>query len=138
MVMTFHSVVCLTRELMFQQFRLCADNSYIQSRYSVILKQLDFYNSRIIFLILNYDSNRETMEIVTDLIFLASKITADGDCSHEIKRHQLLVRKTIANLDSVLESKEITLPAKVYIVKAMTFPVVMYRCESQTSKKAEC
>ena len=90
MVMTFHSVVCLTRELMFQQFRLCADNSYIQSRYSVILKQLDFYNSRIIFLILNYDSNRETMEIVTDLIFLGSKITADGDCSHKIKRPLLL------------------------------------------------
>ena len=76
MVMALHSVVCLTRELMFQQFRLCADNSYIQSCYSVILKQLDFYNSGIIFLILNYDSNVETMETVTDLIFSGSKITA--------------------------------------------------------------
>ena len=76
MVMALHSVVCLTRELMFQQFRLCADNSYIQSCYSVILKQLDFYNSGIIFLTLNYDSNVETMETVTDLIFSGSKITA--------------------------------------------------------------
>ena len=81
----FHSVVCLTRELMFQPLRLCAGNTYIQSCYSVILKQLDFYNSRIIFLILNYDSNGETMETVTDLIFLGSKIAADGDSSHEIK-----------------------------------------------------
>ena len=137
MVMTFHSVVCLTRELMFQQFRLCADNSYIQSRYSVILKQLDFYNSRIIFLILNYDSNRETMEIVTDLIFLASKITADGDCSHEIKRHQLLGRKAMTILDNILKSRDITLPTKAHIVRAMVFPVVMYGCESWTIKKAE-
>ena len=135
MVMTFHSVVCLTRELMFQQFRLCADNSYIQSRYSVILKQLDFYNSRIIFLILNYDSNRETMEIVTDLIFLASKITADGDCSHEIKRHQLLGRKAMTILDNILKSRDITLPTKAHIVRAMVFPVVMYGCESWTMKK---
>ena len=136
MVMTFHSVVCLTRELMFQQFRLCADNSYIQSRYSVILKQLDFYNSRIIFLILNYDSNRETMEIVTDLIFLASKITADGDCHQEIRRRFLLRRKTLTNLDSVLKSRNITLPKKVHIVKAVVFLVVMYRCGSLTIKKA--
>ena len=137
MVMTFHSVVCLTRELMFQQFRLCADNSYIQSRYSVILKQLDFYNSRIIFLILNYDSNRETMEIVTDLIFLASKITADGDCSHEIKRHQLLGRKAMTILDNILKSRDITLPTKAHIVRAIVFPVVMYGCECWTMKKAE-
>ena len=78
------------------------------------------------------------METVTDFIFLGSKITADGDYSHEIKRHLLLGRKTMTNLDSILKSRDITLPTKAHIVKAMVFPVVMYGCESWTIKKAEC
>ena len=78
-----------------------------------------------------------TMETVTDLIFLGSKITADGDCSHEIKRHLLLGMKAMTNLDSVLKSRDITLPKKVCLVKAMAFPVVVYGCESWTIKKAE-
>ena len=79
----------------------------------------------------------ETMETVRDFIYLGSKITADGDCSHEIKRHLLLGRKAIANLDSILKSRDITLPTKVHLVKAMVFPVVMYGCESWTINKAE-
>ena len=79
----------------------------------------------------------ETVEKVADFIFLGSKITADGECGHEIKRHLLLGRKVMTNLDSVLKSKDITLPIKVHLVKAMVFPVVMYGCESQTIKKAE-
>ena len=78
------------------------------------------------------------MEIVRDFIFLVSKITADGDCSHEIKRHLLLGRKVMTNLDSILKSRDITLPTKVHLVKAMVFPVVMYGCESWTINKAEC
>ena len=74
---------------------------------------------------------------MTDFIFLASKITADGDCSHEIKRHLLLGRKAMTNLDSILKSRDITLSTKVRLVKAMVFPVVMYGCESWTMKKAE-
>ena len=80
----------------------------------------------------------ETMETVTDFIFLDSKITADGDCSHEIKGHLLLGRKVVTNLDSILKSRDITLPTKVHLVKAMAFPVVMCGCESWTIKKAEC
>ena len=80
----------------------------------------------------------ETMETVTDFLFLGSKITADGDCSHEIKRCLLLGRKTMTNLDSTLKSRDITLLTKVCLVKAMVFPVVMYGCESWTIKKAEC
>ena len=80
----------------------------------------------------------ETMETVTDFIFLGSKITADGDCSHEMKRHLLLGRKVMTNLDSILKSRDITLPKKVRLLKAMVFPVVMYGCESWTVKKAEC
>ena len=80
----------------------------------------------------------ETMETVTDFIFLGSKITADGDCSHEIKRHLLLRRKAMTNLDSTLKSKDITLPTKVHGVKLMVFPVVTYGCESWTLKMAEC
>ena len=80
----------------------------------------------------------EKVEAVIDFIFLGSKITADGDCSHEIKRHFLLGRKAMTNLDSVLKSREVTLSTKVCIVKAMVFPVVMYGCESWTIKKAEC
>ena len=79
-----------------------------------------------------------TVETVSDFIFLGSKITADGDCSHEITRCLLLGRKVMTNLDSILKSKDITLPAKVCLVKAMVFPVVMYGCESWTIKKAEC
>ena len=79
----------------------------------------------------------ETMETVTDFIFLGCKTTADGDCSHEIKRCLLLGRKARANLDSILKSRDITLPTKVCLVKAMVFPVVMYECESWTIKKAE-
>ena len=78
----------------------------------------------------------ETMETVTDFIFLSSKITADGDCSHEMRRYLLLGRKAMINLNSVLKSKDITLPTKVCIVKTMVFPVVMYGCESWTIKKA--
>ena len=80
----------------------------------------------------------ETVETVSDFIFLCSKITADGDCSHEIKRHLLLGRKVMTNLDSILKSRDITLPTKVHLVKALVFPVVMYGCESWTIKKAEC
>ena len=84
--------------------------------------------------------NREKVEAVTDFIFLGFKITADGDCSHEIKRCLLLRRKAMTNQDSVLKSRDITLPTKVRIVKAMFFPVVMnmYRCENWTMKKTEC
>ena len=78
------------------------------------------------------------MEAVTDFLFLGSKITVDGDCSHEIKRHLPLGRKAMTNLDSILKSRDITLPTKVHIVKAMIFPVVMYGCQSWTIKKAEC
>ena len=77
------------------------------------------------------------METVTDFIFLGSKITVDGDCSHEIKRHLLLGRKAMTNLDSILKSRDITLPTKVHIVKSMVFPVVMYGCEIWTIKKDE-
>ena len=79
----------------------------------------------------------ETVQTVADFIFLGSKITADGDCSQEIKRHLLLGRKVMTNLDSILKSRDITLPAKVCLVKAMVFPVIMYGCESWTIKKAE-
>ena len=80
----------------------------------------------------------ETMETVSDFILGGSKITADGDCNHEIKRHLLLGRKVMINLDSILKRRDITLPTKVHLVKAMVFPVVMYGCESWTIKKAEC
>ena len=85
----------------------------------------------------SWQINGETMKTVTDFIFLGSKITADGNCSHEIKRCFLLGRKAVTNLDSILKSRNITLPTKVHLVKAMVFPVVMYGCESWTIKKAE-
>ena len=88
--------------------------------------------------ITSWEIDGETVETVTDLIFGGSKITADGDCSHEIKRRLLLGRKVMTRLDSMLKSKDITLPTKVHLVKAMVFPVVMYGCESWTVKKAEC
>jgi len=83
-------------------------------------------------------NNEETVETVADFIFGGSKITADGDCSHEIKRHLLLGRKAMTNLDSILKIRDITLPTKVRLVKAMVFPVVMYICESWAIKIAEC
>ena len=83
-------------------------------------------------------NRRGKVEVVTDFHFLGSKITVDGDCRHEIRRPLLLGRKTMTNLDSVLKSRDIALPTKVHIVKAMVFPVVMYGCESWTVKKAEC
>ena len=88
--------------------------------------------------ITSWEIDGETMETETDFIFLGSKITADGDCSHEIKICLLLGRKVITNLDSILKSRDITLSTKVCLVKAMVFPVVMYGCESWTIKKAEC
>ena len=87
--------------------------------------------------ITSWQVDGETAETMTDFNFLGSKITADGDCSHEIKRHFLLGRKVMTNLDSIFKSKDITLLTKVYMVKAMVFPVVMYGCESWTVKKAE-
>ena len=87
--------------------------------------------------ITSWQIDGETMETVTDFIFLGSKITADGDCSHDIKRCSLLGRKAMTNLDSILKSRDITLATKVCIVKSMVFPVVTYRCESWTIKKAE-
>ena len=87
--------------------------------------------------ITSWQIDGETMDTVTDFIFLGSKITADGDCSHEIKRHSLLGRNTMTNLDSILKSRDITLPTKVPLVKAIVFPVVMYGCESWTIKKVE-
>ena len=88
--------------------------------------------------ITSWQIDGETMETVRDFIFLGSKVTADGDCSHEMKRHLLLERKAMTNLDSILKSRDITLPIKVHLIKAMAFPVVMYGCESWTLKKAEC
>ena len=88
--------------------------------------------------ITSWQINGEKVGTVTDFIFLSSKITADGDCSHEIKRCLLLERKAMTNLDSILKSRDITLPTKDHIVKAMIFPVVMYGCETWTIKKAEC
>ena len=87
--------------------------------------------------ITSQEINGETVETVADFIFLGSRITADGDFSHEIKRHLLLGRKVMTNLDSILKSRDITLPTKVCLVKAMVFPVVMYGCENWTIKKAE-
>ena len=88
--------------------------------------------------ITSWQIDGETVETVSDFIFLGSKITPDGDCSHEIKRPLLLGRNIRTNLDSIFKSRDITLPTKVCLLKAMVFPVVMYRCESWTVKKAEC
>ena len=87
--------------------------------------------------ITSWQIHGETVETMTDFLVLGSKITVDGDCNHEIKRHLLLGRKTMTNLDSILKSRDITLPTKVLLVKAMVFPVVMYGCESWTIKKAK-
>ena len=88
--------------------------------------------------ITSWQIDGETLEMVADYIFLGPKIAADGDCTHEIKRRLLLGRKVMTNLDSILKSRNITLPRKVQLVKTMVFPVVMYGCESWTLKKAEC
>ena len=88
--------------------------------------------------ITSWEIDGETVETGADFIFLGSKITEDGDCSHEIKRYLLLGRKVMSNLDSILKTRDITLPTKVHLVKAMVFPVVMYGCDSWTIKKAEC
>ena len=88
--------------------------------------------------ITSWQIDTETMETVRNFTFLGSKITADGDCSHEIKRHLLLGRKAMTNLDSILQSRDITSLTKVHLVRAMVFPVVMYGCESWTIKKVEC
>ena len=88
--------------------------------------------------ITSWEIDGETVEIVSDFIFWGSKITADADCSHKFKRRLLLGRKVMTNLDSVLKSRDITLPTKVRLIKAMVFPVVMYGCENWTVKKAEC
>ena len=87
--------------------------------------------------ITSWQIDGETMETVTDFIFLGSKITADGDCTHEIKRCLLLGRKAMTNLDGILKNRDVTLPTKVHLVKAVVFPIVMYGCESWTIKKAE-
>ena len=88
--------------------------------------------------ITSWQIDGETVETVSDFIFWGSKITADGDCSHEIKKHLLLGNKVMTNLDNILENRDITLPTKVHLVKAMVFPVIMYGCENWTVKKAKC
>ena len=102
--------------------------------------KLNIYKTKIMASspIISWQIDGETIETVTDFIFLGSKVTADGDYSHEIKRPLLLGRKTMTNLDSILKSKDITLPTKVCLVKATVFPIVMYGYESWTMKKAEC
>ena len=102
--------------------------------------KLNIYKTKIMASspITSWQIDGETVETVADFIFLGSKITVDGDCSHEIKRPLLLGRKGMTNLDSILKSRDITLPTKVCLVKAIFFPVVMYGCESWTVKKAEC
>ena len=100
--------------------------------------KLNIQKMKIMVSITSWQTDGEAMETVTDFIFLGSKITVDGECSHEIKRFLLLGRKAMTNLDSILKSKDISLPSKVHLVKAMVFPVVTYRCKSWTIKKAEC
>ena len=95
-------------------------------------------NQILVYPITSWEIDGETVETVSDFIFGGSKITADGDCCHEIKRHLLLGRKVMTNLDSIFKSRDITWPTKVHLVMAMVFPVVMYGCESWTVKKAEC
>ena len=103
-----------------------------------IVYVFNVYTHHICLRYTTWQINGETTETVTDFIFWGSKITADGDCSHEIKRHLLLGRKAMTNIDSILKSRDITLPTKVCLVKAMVLPVVMYGCESWTVKKAKC
>ena len=102
--------------------------------------KLNFQKTKIVTSspITSWQIDGETVETVTEFIFLGSKITADSDCSHEIKRRMLLGRKVMTNLDSILKSRDISFPTKVHLVKAMVFPVIMYGCESWTIKKTEC
>ena len=104
---------------------------------AIKIGHIDDHLQLFTFPITSWEIEGETIETVTDFILRGSKITADGDCSHEIKRHLLLGRKVMTNLDSILKSRDITLPTKVRLVKAMVFPVVMYGCECWTVKKAE-
>ena len=121
-------------------------NSYIQGGvrswflYNIVQVKLNIQKMKIMASgpITSWEIDGEPVETVSDFIFGVSKITADGDSSHEIKRHLLLGRKVMINLDSILKSRDITLLTKVRLVKAMVFPVVMYRCKSWTMKKAEC
>ena len=106
--------------------------------YRFLKRQIRWPCMSISFRITSWQIDGETVESVTDFIFLDSKITADGDCGHEIRRRLLLGRKVMTNLDSILKSRDITLPTKVHLVKVIIFPVVMYGCESWTVKKAEC
>ena len=132
----------------------CADNTTLQAgskkeQKSLMMKvkeetekvdlKLDIQKTKIMVSdpITSWQIDGETVETVTDFIFLGSKFTADGDCSHEIKRHLLLGRKAMINLDRILKSRDVTLPTKVHLVKAVVFLVVMYGCESWTIKKAE-
>ena len=114
--------------------------SWLKAQHSKAGLKLNFQNTQIMASgpTTSWQIEGETMETATDFIFLGSKITADGDCSHEIKRRLLFGRKAMTNLDSILKSRDITLPTKVPLVKAMVFPVVMYGCQSWTVKKAEC
>ena len=111
-----------------------------QSSLTKYLMELNIQKTKIMASgpITSWQIDGETVDTVADFILGGSKITADGDCSHEIKRYQLLGRKVMTNLDSILKSRDITLPTKVHLVKAMVFAVVMYGCESWTIKKAEC
>ena len=112
---------------------------YFTERYNFIfIGQLNIQNTKISGPITSWQIDGETMETVTDFILRGSKITADGDCSHEIKRQLLLGRKVMTNLNSILKSRDITLPTKVCLIRAMVFLVVMYGCESWSKKKAEC
>ena len=108
-----------------------------KSLWSGVEKEYVFCGGLLIIPITSWEIDGETVDTVSDFIFLGSKITADGDCSHEIKRRLLLGRKVMTNLDNIFKRKNITLPTKVSLVKAMVFPVVMYGCESWTVKKAE-
>ena len=112
----------------------------VKEEYEKVGLKLNIQKSKVMAssFITSWQIDGETMETVTDFIFLGSKITVDGDCSHKIKRHLLLGRKAMTKLDSILKSRDITLPKKVRLVKAMVFPVVMYGCESWIIKKAEC
>ena len=132
-ILKFNNTVTLNYSgILFQYF------SYLEESEKIGLK-LNIQKTKIMASdpITSWEIDGETVETVSHFIFLGSKITSYGDCSHEIKRHLLLGRKVMTNLDSILKSRDITLPTKVHLVKAMVFPVVMYECESWTVTKAE-
>ena len=140
-----HLILCspLLPPSVFPSIRIFSNESVLYIRwpkhwsFSFNLSPSKGYSGLISFRITSWQVDGETVEMVADFIFGDSKITADGDCSLEIKRRLLLGRKAMTNLDSILKSRDITLPIKVHLVKAMAFPVVMYECESWTIKKAE-